>query len=58
MYCQGPPETRKFAVDACEHFGDNVPHASLYPVQGEPKMFTEVGETALATRRPPEKPTA
>ena len=31
----------------CEHFGDNIPHVSLYPMQGGPKMFTEVGGPPL-----------
>jgi hypothetical protein len=50
MYCQALLERANLLLGACEHFGDNIPEASLYPTRGEPKMFTEVGETAFATR--------
>jgi hypothetical protein len=50
MYCQAHPKRANLLVNTCEHFGDNVPQASLYPIRGEPKMFTEVGETTFATR--------
>jgi hypothetical protein len=50
MYCQALPKRANLLPTPCEHFGDNIPLASLYPMQGGPKMFTEVGETTFATR--------
>jgi len=50
MYCQALRKRADLWPKACEHFGDNIPLASLYPMQGGPKMFTEVGETTFATR--------
>ena len=47
MYCQAPRKRANLLPKPCEHFGDNIPHASLYPMQGEPKMFIEVGGPPL-----------
>jgi hypothetical protein len=47
MYCQARRKRANLLPKPCEHFGDNIPHASLYPMQGEPKMFIEVGGPPL-----------
>jgi hypothetical protein len=56
MYCQALKKGAHSGAKGCEHFGDNIPKLACIQYTVSLKCFTEVGETAFATRRPPEKP--
>lgn len=58
MYCQRHPEGAHLLAMGCEHFGDNIPKLACIQHKVSLKCYTEVGETAFATRRSPEKPAA
>jgi hypothetical protein len=53
-----PLEKRTFNHNGLWTLWRQHPQPDLYPTQGALKCYTEVGETAFATRRSPEKPVA
>jgi hypothetical protein len=58
MYCQTHRESANSMTKGCEHFGDNTPNLACIQHKVSLKCYTEVGETAFATRRSPEKSAA
>jgi len=58
MYCRHLTPSANSLLTGCEHFGDNIPNLACIQHKVSLKCIHEVGETALATRRSPEKPAA